>query len=234
MLTNLNINRVDQAGSRTVGRTFAIGDIHGCATALRTLVEALDLGPEDVVITLGDIIDRGPESCGVIELLIELSRRCRLISLLGNHEETLLAALESGSELRTWLKFGGEETLNSYDYKPGSDMIPPEHVRFIRAFRDYHETESHIFVHANYDHSLPMERIGGTKLRWEFIEPAKLRPHFSGKTVVVGHTPQVSGEILDLGFLICIDTDCSRGGWLTALDVETGRVVQANQRGDLR
>ena len=224
----------DEGGSRTEGRTIAIGDIHGCATALRTLVEALELGPEDVVITLGDIIDWGPDSCGVIELLIDLSRRCRLISLLGNHEEMLLAALESGSELRSWLNFGGEETLNSYDYKPGSDMIPPEHVRFIRAFRDYHETESHIFVHANYDHRLPMERIGGTKLRWELIEPAELRPHFSGKSVVVGHTPQVSGEVLDLGFLICIDTDCSRGGWLTALDVETGRVVQANQRGDLR
>ena len=74
----------------------------------------------------------------------------------------------------------------------------------------------------------------GLGLRWEFLEPHRQCPHFSGKRVVVGHTPQVSGEILDLGFLICIDTDCSRGGWLTALDVETGRVVQADQRGDMR
>jgi serine/threonine protein phosphatase 1 len=216
------------------GRTIAIGDIHGCAAALRNLIEALEPGPEDVVVTLGDVIDWGPDSRGVIELLIDLSRRCRLIPLLGNHEEMLLAALESGSELRYWLKFGGEETLNSYDYKPGSDMIPPEHVRFIRAFRDYHETESHIFVHANYDHRLPMVRIGGTKLRWEFIDLAALRAHFSGKTVVVGHTPQVSGAVLDLGFLVCLDTDCSRGGWLTALDVGTGELVQANERGELR
>jgi serine/threonine protein phosphatase 1 len=79
-----------------------------------------------------------------------------------------------------------------------------------------------------------MDRIGGTKLRWEHIEPDVQRPHFSGKTVVVGHTPQVGGEVLDLCFLVCIDTDCSRGGWLTALDVETGRVIQANQRGPVR
>jgi serine/threonine protein phosphatase 1 len=61
-----------------------------------------------------------------------------------------------------------------------------------------------------------------------------LRPHCSEKITVVGHTPQVGGEILDLGFLVCIDTDCFRGEWLSALDVRTGRVVQANQRGELR
>src|SRR5262249_45233328 len=117
----------------------------------------------------------------------------------------------------------------SYHYKPGSDMIPSEHVRFIKSFRDYHETGSHIVVHANYDDRLPMDRVGGTKLRWEFIEPAELRPHVSGKTVVVGHTPQVGGAALDLGFLVCLDTDCSRGGWLKALDVGTGALVQANE-----
>jgi serine/threonine protein phosphatase 1 len=58
--------------------------------------------------------------------------------------------------------------------------------------------------------------------------------HFSGKTVVVGHTPQVSGLVLDRGFLICIDTDCSRGGWLTALDVHSRVVTQANQDGQIR
>jgi serine/threonine protein phosphatase 1 len=146
----------------------------------------------------------------------------------------LLAALESGSELRSWLQFGGEETLNSYQYDGGKDMIPEEHVRFIRSCRDFHETPTHIFVHANYDHRMPMDRIGGTRLRWEHIDHEAQRPHFSGKTVVVGHTPQVGGEVLHLGFLVCIDTDCSRGGWLTAFDIGTGRVIQANQRGQLR
>jgi serine/threonine protein phosphatase 1 len=79
-----------------------------------------------------------------------------------------------------------------------------------------------------------MNRTSGTKLRWEHLDAHRLRPHCSEKTLVVGHTPQVGGEILDLGFLVCIDTDCFRGEWLSALDVSTGLVVQANQRGELR
>lgn len=113
-------------------------------------------------------------------------------------------------------------------------MIPDDHVGLIRGFRDYFETGTHIFVHANYDPGLSLERTGGTKLRWDPIEPGVQRRHFSGKTLIVGQTPQVSGEVLNLGFLACIDTDCSRGGWLTALDVGTGRLVQANERGGVR
>ena len=218
----------------TTGRLIAIGDIHGCSTALRALIGALDPRAEDTIIVLGDFIDYGPDSKGVVEQLMDLSQRCELITVMGNHEEMLLTALDSRSELKYWLNCGGERTLDSYGYVPGGDLIPDAHLRFIRSCRNYYETESHIFVHANYDHRLPMNRIGSTRLRWEFLEPHRQCPHFSGKRVVVGHTPQVSGEILDLGFLICIDTDCSRGGWLTALDVETGRVVQANQRGDMR
>ncbi len=218
----------------TTGRLIAIGDIHGCSTALRALIGAIDPRAEDTIIVLGDFIDYGPDSKGVVEQLMDLSQRCELITVMGNHEEMLLTALDSRSELKYWLNCGGERTLDSYGYVPGGDLIPDAHLRFIRSCRNYYETESHIFVHANYDHRLPMNRIGSTRLRWEFLEPHRQCPHFSGKRVVVGHTPQVSGEILDLGFLICIDTDCSRGGWLTALDVETGRVVQANQRGDMR
>jgi serine/threonine protein phosphatase 1 len=219
---------------RHQGRLFAIGDVHGCSTALRTLIEAIDPRPEDTVVTLGDYIDWGPDSRGVIDLLIGLSGRCNLVPLLGNHEEMLLAALESGDELRSWLRFGGEETLNSYPYDGGREMIPEDHVRFIRGCRDFHETPTHIFAHANYDDRMPMDRIGGTRLRWEPIEPEVQRPHFSGRTVVVGHTPQVGGEVLDLGFLVCIDTDCSRGGWLTALRIDRPEVVQVNQRGRVR
>lgn len=217
-----------------MSRTIAVGDIHGCSRAFDRLIAEIAPGPDDVIVTLGDYIDWGPDSRGVIERLIGLSSRCRLVALLGNHEEMLLAALESGAELRSWLQFGGEETLNSYDYTEGSAMVPEDHVRFIRGCLDYFETKAQIFVHANYDHRLPMDRIGGTKLRWEHLDPEGQHPHFSGKTVVVGHTPQVGGEILDLGFLVGIDTDCSRGGWLTALDVGSGRAVQSNQGGEVR
>jgi serine/threonine protein phosphatase 1 len=217
------------------GRTIAIGDIHGCSMALRTLIEAIDPRPEDTLVTLGDFIDCGPDSRGVIEQLIALSHRCRLVRLLGNHEEMLLNALESKSERRFWLRFGGLQTLHSYGSdRPDPHVIPTEHIRFIRGCDPYFETEGHLFVHANYEPDLPLNRLGTSKLRWDLLEPARLRPHFSGKTVVVGHTAQVSGEILDLGFLVGIDTDCFRGGCLSALDVTTGKVIQANQQGEIR
>jgi serine/threonine protein phosphatase 1 len=222
-------------GSGKHDRTITIGDIHGCPTALRTLIEAIDPRPDDTLVILGDFIDCGPDSKGVVEQLIALSDRCRLICLLGNHEEMLLNALESRSEFRYWLKLGGQQTLRSYSpHSLDLDVIPADHIRFIRACRDFFETDTHIFVHANYDPERPMNRISGTKLRWEHLDVPRLRPHCSGKTVVVGHTPQLGGDSLDLGFVVCLDTDCFRGEWLSALDVRTGLVVQANQRSELR
>ena len=171
----------------------------------------------------------------MIDLLIDLSRRCHLVPLLGNHEEMLLAALESGSELRSWLQFGGEETLNSYQYDGGSDMIPDGHVRFIRACRDFHETDD---AHLRPRQLRPPAADGPDRR-----DEAPLGVHRPGRGSArtsrarrssSATRPRSSGEILDLGFLVCIDTDCSRGGWLTALDVETGEVVQANQRGECR
>jgi serine/threonine protein phosphatase 1 len=75
---------------------------------------------------------------------------------------------------------------------------------------------------------LPLEEQPGEAQRWRVTDAQLAKPHSSGKIAVVGHTPQWSGQILDLGFLLCIDTNCHRGGWLTALDVGTGQVWQTN------
>ena len=216
-------------------RILAIGDIHGCSTALRALIDAIDPGADDLVVPLGDFIDCGPNSRGVIEQLITLSKRCRMVPLLGNHEEMLLNALESKSEFRYWFKLGGKQTLESYSaYRSDLEVIPAEHIAFIRRCRNYFETQTHIFVHGNYEPELPMHQNEGGKLRWEHLDVIRLRPHCSGKTVVVGHTPQSDGAILDLGFLVGIDTDCCRAGWLTAFDASTGAIVQADQSGKIR
>jgi len=215
------------------GRLYALGDIHGCSTAFKALITAIDPRPDDTIVTLGDYVDWGPDSRSVIRHLLELSGRCRLVPLLGNHEEMLIRALESDSALRSWLDFGGEQTLLSYPYD-GKDFIDPEHVRFIRGCRDFFETDDFIFAHANVDPDLPMERQPSLRLRWEHIDPDRQRLHVSGKAVVVGHTPQTGGEVLDLGFLKCIDTDCSRGSWLTALEVKNGEVIQADETGRVR
>ena len=171
-------------------RTIAIGDIHGCAQALARLIEAIQPGPQDEIVTLGDTIDGGPDSRGVLDQLLALSGRCRLVPLMGNHEQMLLAALESRSEHAYWLKFGGKETLASYGGAAGPDAIPREHLEFVRSCRPYHETGSHIFVHANYWPNMPMAELSSTVLYWEPLQLERVGRHYSGKPVIVGHTPQ--------------------------------------------
>src|SRR5205823_5835151 len=94
-------------------RTIAIGDIHGCSLALSALFRAIAPRPDDVIVTLGDYINRGPYSRGVLDCLIALSERCRLVPLLGNHEQALLEA-RAGVDPTNWLGMGGTATLDSY------------------------------------------------------------------------------------------------------------------------
>src|SRR4051794_2061919 len=214
-------------------RTIAIGDIHGCSIALDALLDAIRPRPEDVIVTLGDYIDRGPDSRGVIDRLIDLGQRCRLVPLLGNHEEMLLD-VRSGLHPTTWLGMGGLATLDSYGPGRKLTLIPDEHYEFLEDCQDSYETDSHIFVHANYFPDIPMAEQPVGMLRWESLPDMTPGPHESGKTVIVGHTSQKGGEILDLGHLKCIDTYCYGGGWLTALDVKTGEVWQADREGKMR
>jgi serine/threonine protein phosphatase 1 len=162
-------------------RLFAIGDIHGACVALKTLVEALDPQLQDTIVVLGDVIDFGPDSKGSVQPLIALSSRCQLVALLGNHEEMLLNALESRSEFNYWFKLGGEQTLRSYSsaIRPGPEVIPNEHLRFIRSFQPHFELTDFIFVHVSHHPALPMDRQPERSLRWESVSPDKVSPHSS-------------------------------------------------------
>ncbi len=216
------------------GRTIAIGDVHGCSKALEAILDAIRPRPEDVIVTLGDYIDRGPDSKGVLDRLIDLGRRCRLVPLLGNHDEMLLG-LRTGRPPTSWLVgMGGSATLDSYG--PGQDLglIPEEHHDFLAGCHDFFETDTHIFVHANYFPDIPMAEQDGSTLRWESLRETTPGPHESGKAVILGHTSQKTGEVLVLGHLKCIDTYCYGGGWLTALEVGTDEVWQADQEGRMR
>jgi serine/threonine protein phosphatase 1 len=209
-------------------RTIAIGDIHGCSAALDAILAAIRPRPDDTIVTLGDYINRGPDSRGVLDRLIELGCRCRLVPLLGNHDQMLLD-IRSGKNPISWLlDIGGIATLDSYG--PGRDigLIPEAHFEFLEGCRDFFETDTHIFVHGNYYPDIPMDEQPVMMLRWESLRDTTPGPHESGKTVIAGHTSQRSGEILDLGYLKCIDTRCYGGGWLTALDVRTEEVWQAD------
>src|SRR5215218_9933805 len=139
----------------TIARTIAIGDIHGCSAALHALLDAIRPRPEDIIVPLGDYINRGPDTRGVLDRLIDLGRRCRLVPVLGNHDQMLLEA-RSGLHPTTWLGMGGIATLDSYGEGREITLIPEEHFEFLEDCSDYHETEAHIFVHANYLPDSPM------------------------------------------------------------------------------
>ncbi len=182
-------------------RTIAIGDIHGCSAALDALIEAIHPRPEDTIVTMGDYINRGPDTPGVIERLIELKDRCRLVPLLGNHEDILFEALADRYRLDYLIWVGGDATLDSYGTDRRLSLIPADHIEFLESCLDYHETESHIFEHASYKPDLPMGEQTTPILRWKRLRESVPKPHFSGKTVITGHTSQKNGEILDLGHL---------------------------------
>jgi serine/threonine protein phosphatase 1 len=122
----------------------------------------------------------------------------------------------------------------SYPDRKADELIDPDHLHFLRNDRQFYENEDTIFVHASYDPAQPMIRQSRQMLRWESVSAAKAVPHGSGKTVIAGHSRQMTGEVLDLGFLKVIDTNVSGGGWLSALEVYSGEIIQANQKGELR
>jgi serine/threonine protein phosphatase 1 len=221
--------------SSAAARTIAIGDIHGCLKALDAILGSIDPQPDDMIVTLGDYVDRGPDSRGVVDRLIALADQCSLVPILGNHDDVLLQARYQG-HLSSFLSMGGLSTLASYGASspPDLTLIPDEHYAFLETCVDFFETETHIFLHATYLPHLPMSQQPGLALRWESLRDCIPDPHHSGKTVIVGHTSQKSGEILDLGHIKCIDTRCYGGGWLTALDVHAGWLWQADQDGRLR
>ncbi len=217
-------------------RYLAIGDIHGCSQALNRLLTLVQPQPEDIIITLGDYLNKGPDSKGVIERLIQLSQTHQLIPLKGNHEVQLLQARNHHFAHSVELQYLGIETLISYSL-PGGELtlanIPDSHWEFLEhTCLNSWETEYHIFVHANLDPKLPLTQQPDEHLFWEkFTQP---RPHYSGKTMICGHTSQKSGKPLDLGHAVCIDTWACGGGWLTCLDVYGGQVWQTNQQGQVQ
>ena len=207
-------------------RHLAIGDIHGCFTALTTLAAFVPLKSDDVVITLGDYVNRGSNSCAVLDWLIEYRRRGTLIALRGNHEIMMLKARDDEEAFREWIKNGGDATLASYSpFGDGGRLadVPDAHWQFLaEETRAWFETATHFFVHANAYPDCPLEDQPDFMLYWEsFSDPPA---HSSGKVMVCGHTPQKSGVPRSIGHAICVDTWACGKGWLTCLDVASHKI----------
>lgn len=215
-------------------RLIAIGDVHGCAHALDAVLDSIGPTSHDTLVFLGDLIDQGRDSAAVLDRIIALQQRTRVVLIQGNHEEMLWSARENEGALRYWENCGGVATLNSYRFGGVLEDIPPEHWTLLASAQPYFETDHFILTHASYRHDQPMSEQASYQLRWALFEPEELQPHLSGKTVVVGHTEQRDSEILDLGFAICIDTGCWRYGWLTAIELHSRVFWQASRWGVLR
>ncbi len=216
------------------GRVIAIGDIHGCSVALKSLVEQIAPQPNDTIVTLGDYVDRGQDSRGVIDFLIDLKDRCRLIAIYGNHEEMMHEVVVEEKPPYDWLRHGGVDTLDSYGFVGDLKVIPASHREFLSNLLDCFQTDTHFFVHANYDPNLELDEQPPELLRWIKLTDMMPAPHKNGLKAVVGHTHHREGEILELPHLICLDTYCYGGFWLTAMDVESGEIWQVNSDGVLR
>lgn len=215
-------------------RILAIGDVHGCSVALQGLVMSVPIRDDDLVITLGDYVDRGPDSRTVLDWLIAREATGNLIPLRGNHEVMMLEA-RGGEDLQQgWLGVGGRATLASYPN--GTDeqfaAIPASHWQFLEQTRRYYETQTHFFVHANALPDWPLEEQPDDVIFWEKFHDTP--PHQSGKIMVCGHTPQASFRPRNIGHAVCIDTWAYHNGWLTCLNPETGEYWQANQLGQVR
>jgi len=213
---------------------FAIGDVHGCSQEFEQLVEMLPLQDRATLVCLGDYIDRGPDSRGVIDILLDLEQRHRIVTLKGNHESMLLDFLDSphSKSAGMFIFNGGSATLASYADAKGRYRIPNEHLEFLRRLRVFYETERHFFVHAGVP-EIPLEKVDPVKqesvLLW--IRKKFLNSHYQwSKMIVHGHSRVPEVEIKQNR--INLDTACAYGGKLSAMHLPSKRVYSIPRNPD--
>lgn len=227
-------------------RYYVVGDVHGRCDLfeeLRHAIEQDDLDRGDIdstVVLLGDLVDRGPDSRGVVANAREWQANRKMRCLAGNHEEMFLESFDDTDVLRHFIKHGGRETILSYgitrerlrsatldelqeDLKA---LVPQEHRNFLQSFEDIILAGDYAFVHAGIDPSRPIDQQQRSDLLWireRFLRSIEPMSH----VVVHGHT--IFEDIEDRGHRIGIDTGAFRTGVLTALVLEgtTRRYIQA-------
>jgi serine/threonine protein phosphatase 1 len=170
-------------------RTFIIGDIHGCAKTFRKLVEEeIKLRKEDILCLLGDYIDRGPDSKGMIDFILELqSSGMQVQTLRGNHEQLLLESVNSPGVERMWLQNGGDKTLKSFGVE-SAKKIPARYGEFLLNTRFYYETDDFLLVHAglNCEAEDPLQDKMAMMWSRNFRDENN---YLRGKILIHGHTP---------------------------------------------
>lgn len=219
-------------------RLYAIGDIHGRDDLLALLHEQIEaeiqdnnLGCSNTVVYLGDYVDRGPSSKGVVDRLLENPvKGARSVYLKGNHEDTMLRFLEGADLAREWLTMGGSATVHSYGLslrsnstgqipletvrKQLNEAIPVRHHQFFKSLQLYHELGDYLFVHAGLRPGIALEDQAPSDLLWIRKDFLKSRRNH-GKLVVHGHAAAL--RPVTKRNRICVDTAAHASDTLTAL-----------------
>ncbi|WP_174297321.1 metallophosphoesterase family protein [Sphingomonas bacterium] len=220
-------------------RVYAVGDIHGRLDLLETLLTAIDAdedargAADTVLIFLGDVLDRGPDSAAVVDRLLRLSRERASRFLLGNHEQMFLAALAGNRRsLHGFCRMGGRETVLSYGIEPAAyermdydelgaallAAVPAAHRRFLETFEDMVVVGDYAFVHAGVDPRVPLDAQEWSEMRW-MRDPFLNHRAPLEKMIVHGHTMTEAVEWRS--HRIGIDTGAYATNVLTALGLES-------------
>lgn len=220
------------------GPLYAIGDIHGHLDRFAALEEAIladarARGEQTArVVTLGDYVDRGPDSAGVLDRLLDPPPAgIERLALRGNHEAMFADFLDAPRANHPWLGMGGRETLASYGLYPDGiaaagrhldstlrAFVPEEHRTLLDALPMAATTATHFLCHAGVDPAVPLEAQGERALLW-IREPFLGHGAPLARIVVHGHTPAEGVEILD--WRINVDTGAYSGGPLSAVRIDT-------------
>lgn len=217
---------------------YAIGDIHGCLRLLNGLHERIDADmagcrSRDIVeIYLGDYVDRGPDSSGVISSLMRRSKERKVVCIRGNHEQLLEQFVTGEIQLDDWLKYGGADTLRSYGATPqqltaNADelrrLIPTKHIEFIRRFDRHVHVGPYFFTHAGVRPGQSLRGQSAMDLMWIRDEFLQHDGDF-GAIIVHGHTPIQEVEMKHNR--ICIDTGAYMTGRLSCVRIDqSGPVI---------
>ena len=221
---------------------YAIGDIHGERETLEELLSALPLGDGDHLVFMGDYVDRGPDSRGVVDLLIRVADQRPCTFLIGNHESMFLDFIGWEGPMYfagdAFLMNGGDRTLVSYDYfdsdrEPTDFKVPEDHEDFFRNLKLHHMDGDYLFVHAGLSRTALSSSDVESALRRTEIEDLLWNrttadlPHKLGVTIIYGHTPAQDLQVRwNPPFSIGIDTGAVYGGKLTAIRLPDETVFQ--------